>query len=456
MEFDIQQLIQSEIKKYMEKVIFPIFDDNDIDYKHLLDDFDTKNTENNSELDIIDIDMSTLINKCHQSKIIYVHLDGCNYSNYNWKDLIDSIRSDNRRNMYHYRVYTNEELLEYIKESYINCRTSYFEILIEKKCKYYRYISDTSIGPIKKIEVDSEDYINVIDIEKPNDEILEVENVETVENVIENQQDKIIVENISEQEQKKQIEIVNVDFITLLKLCVKSTIKTFENILHYENGGSLGSIRYDLDWKELKKLVSENFVEDKLEPIPKEINTNKKLLEYIKEHYKREWRIEIVKNEIHYMYEFIIKSDTPQIKLCRVEDFKHYLNDNTYDLISCYFNDINIVEKMSKKKTYSIRDIYKYIFEKATRANFVTVYEEIIKYMKKQSKKDSSYYQITIKNNKNSLLYQLNYKYEKELKVDLKSFVSNIDNDTNDNKTDNELTTQMPKYVKFGVEKDHF
>jgi len=172
MNQNIELLIQNEIQKYMEKNIFPIFDKIGVDYKHLLipqqqeldtqpqeldtqpqeldtqqQELDTQQQELDTqpqELDIIDINLNKLLKECAKSNIKYIIINDINdihnskYENIDWKVLKKNIGITSKD------INTNKKLLEYIIYRK-------FEILIEKKEKYYKYIHH--IHNIDDIEV---------------------------------------------------------------------------------------------------------------------------------------------------------------------------------------------------------------------------------------------------------------------------------------------------------------
>jgi len=255
----------------------------------------------------------------------------------------------------------------------------------------------------------------------------------------------LVVENKIDETKIEQ----NVNFTELLKNCSKSDIILFksDNLLDLNN----------IDWKDLKKNVSNKILENGGLAIPKDINTNKKLLEYIKDNFQYDWKIVILKNDILYKFNKVseIKIVEPEYVNCDKEQFKEQLIEKQYELISCHINKVNIVDKLPKKKSYHLKDIFKYIFKKVTKEISINVFDNILEEWCKNTEYDLCYYDIIIKNIQNNIYYKFEYKYELDNDFDynLDKYITCSLNLSNCYKSDEEQEVK-PKYRTFEIEKD--
>lgn len=261
-------------------------------------------------------------------------------------------------------------------------------------------------------------------------------------------EDNIVEQNIINENKINETKIEKiVNFTELLKNCPKSDILLFKS----NNQLDLNNI----DWKELKKNVSNKIVENGGLVIPKDINTNKKLLEYIKDNFQYDWEIIIVKNDIFYKYstDNELKITEPEYVESDIQLFKQQLIDKEYEVISCHINKLNIIDKLPKKKSYNIKDIYKYIFSISTKEKSVNVFDIILEEWTKNSEYELCYYDIIIKNLKNNLYYKYEYKYqlEEEFDYNLDKYVASSINLSNCYQSDEEQE-EKPKYRTFEIE----
>jgi hypothetical protein len=238
----------------------------------------------------------------------------------------------------------------------------------------------------------------------------------------------------------------NVNFTELLKNSPKSNIILFksDNVIDINN----------IDWKDLKKIVSNKILENGGLAIPKDINTNKKLLEYIKENFKYNWEIMIMKNDILYKFTNLYTDiSEPEYVNCDIEQFKEQLIENEYELISCHINKVDIVDKLPKKKScYNIKDIYKYIFKKSTKDISSNVFDLIHKKWSENTEYELCLYNIVIKNLQNNVYYKYEFKYQldDEFDYNLDQYVTCSLNLSNCYQSDEEQ--EKPIYRKFEID----